>query len=62
MEQVHSTYEQIGDSNEKEIAVGNKMAGIPCNNEDSAGDDDTEDFGKTVKKKIAIQTGQIQSK
>jgi hypothetical protein len=62
MQQIEPPHEKVGDSNYHQIGVIDNMAGIPRQDEDTAGNDHAKDFGERVKKEITVKARQIEAK
>jgi hypothetical protein len=61
MNKIQSSNEKVGDSNEEEIVVTNKLSGIPGDHENAAGNDDRKQFSDIMKEKVVIEAGEIES-
>ena len=61
MKQIDHTDEKVGDAQKQQVMITDVPAGIPRKDKDGESDDDTEDFGKTVKKKIVFRADEIEN-
>jgi hypothetical protein len=62
MDEIQTTNKQIGNTDEEEIIVLKKSAGVPRDHENAAGDNDREYFGKAMEKEVIVVAGQVYSK
>ena len=59
MKQIHRSHKEICDTEKQEIFVIKEMAGIPGKNKYAAGNDDAEQFSKTVEEQITVKACQV---
>jgi hypothetical protein len=57
--EVQSANKQISDTDEKEVMVVEKSAGVPGDHKDAACNDNGEYFSEAVKKEVTVETGQV---
>ena len=62
MQKIHSGHEKAGNAQEKQKVIVQKLPGIPGNKKNGTGDNNAENLGQAVKKKIVLNAGQIQAK
>jgi hypothetical protein len=56
---IYSTDEQKGNADKHKVAIVQKSARIPGNNENAESDNNTKYFSKAMEKEIIIQAGKI---
>jgi hypothetical protein len=59
VDEIQTTNKQVGITDEEEIIVLKKSAGVPGNHENAAGDNNREYFGKAMKKGITVKASQV---
>jgi hypothetical protein len=61
MNKIQPPHEKIGDSNQEEIVVTDKLSRVPGDHEYAAGNNDREEFGNTMEEKVIIEAAEIES-
>jgi hypothetical protein len=61
MDEIHAAHKEIGDTQEQQVVVIHKTAGIPGYGKDGEGNDDTEPFREAVEKKVIGAAKEIQT-
>ncbi|MBP1713273.1 MAG: hypothetical protein H6Q42_1476 [Deltaproteobacteria bacterium] len=61
MKEVKKSDKKVGDPQDDEERMVNDLAGIPGQDEDAPGDNDTDHLHQTVEEKKAIKTAEIKA-
>jgi hypothetical protein len=59
VDQIHGTYEKIGNADEEEVIVIKKSTRVPGNHKNTTGDNNRENFGKAMEEEVIVEAGQI---
>jgi hypothetical protein len=58
---IDGAHKEIGDAQKQKIVIVEKTTGVPHNDEDAKGDDNTKQLSQAVKEKKTVEAGKIYS-